>query len=181
MAAGGVGLQRESLFLFFAPGWLISAGGFSYSRGRIEHYIGHFAGHCSTTVGVSHAPRRWDTDADRKDIMVTEEQYAAHVFPYYDGAGMIHCPVCDSEYVHMSGASIDRGGDKVVVDHDGVGFIDLPQHYRGAVVEIEMYCEFSEDDLHHRFLWRTYFHKGTIYVKVERLPDSVPPPDLWRD
>jgi hypothetical protein len=38
--------------------------GFSCSRGRIEHYIGHFAGHCSTTVGVSHAPRRWDTDAD---------------------------------------------------------------------------------------------------------------------
>ena len=64
MAAGGVGLQRESLFLFFAPGWLISAGGFSCSRGRIEHYIGHFAGHCSTTVGVSHAPRRWDTDVD---------------------------------------------------------------------------------------------------------------------
>jgi hypothetical protein len=29
--------------------------------------MGHFAGHWRTLAGVSHAPRRWDTDVDRKE------------------------------------------------------------------------------------------------------------------
>lgn len=64
---------------------------------------------------------------------------------------MLHCPVCQFEYTHISGASIIEGNDNYEA---WAG--------RGGAVLISMWCENG-----HSWDVRFGFHKGSVFMDVE--------------
>ena len=53
------------------------------------------------------------------------------------------CPECEDafDYVHPVCVEVDRGGDVVNVDAEGVGFGTRPRTARGVVIRVDFVCE----------------------------------------
>lgn len=91
------------------------------------------------------------------------------------------CPACSCECVHPTRVEIDRGGDVVDVDADGVGFASRASSARGVIILLHFTCEEGDE-----FVVSLKFHKGTTFVAWRLLSVSDPsqPPafrTIWRD
>lgn len=72
----------------------------------------------------------------------------------------VYCSICGTDYVHPEAVK------------------SFPLN-RGTCIEVLYWCE-----NHHYFAVRQTFHKGQIFVSVERLPDWTDenaPSEMWRD
>jgi hypothetical protein len=97
---------------------------------------------------------------------------------YFD-APAVHCPACDFEYMYPTRVEVDRGGEVVQVDAEGVGFAWRRRAARGVIITLEFACENG-----HRSRLGLRFHKGQTYVRSEVLgaiADDAWPPTIWRD
>jgi hypothetical protein len=103
---------------------------------------------------------------------------------FWEGHTLL-CPECEDafDYVHPVCVDVDRGGDVVNVDADGVGFGTRPRTARGVIIRVDFVCENG-----HQFALRLQFHKGQTFLGASTLPPA--PPDargiahirtIWRD
>jgi len=71
------------------------------------------------------------------------------------------CPECEDafDYVHPVCVEVDRGGDVVNVDAEGVGFGTRPRTARGVVIRVDFVCERG-----HQFALRFHFGKGRTFL-----------------
>lgn len=97
-----------------------------------------------------------------------------------DFGGVVLCPVCGFDYVHMNGVEIDQGASIATVDGDGCRLTARAKEritQRGSQVTLWMNCESG-----HTFAQVFRFHKGMTFVRVERdVAPSDQHPGLWRD
>ena len=70
-----------------------------------------------------------------------------------DAGGLLACPACDDEYVHIRDVAVDLGSDES----------DSRRPVRGTITTL--YCECESGG--HRFALKFGFHKGNTFVWAE--------------
>ena len=103
------------------------------------------------------------------------EGYEPVANPWTDPS--VSCPACqrtgwDDTAVHIARVEVDRLGEVVEVDADGVGF--MARHFNGqpqggSVVDLEFWCEVG-----HRFTWRFDLECGQTAFSVREGEDFDP-------
>ena len=84
-----------------------------------------------------------------------------------EGGGLIACPFCDGEHVHLGAVEMDPGVDEV-----GPG-----RPVRGRIITLHFWCEGGD----HPFVLKLGVHKGNTFVWAEartgpRRQRPPPPP-----